>query len=83
MSESPEVAELRAEVSALSAIVAALFASQANLTAQGNAEWLARYGAFIAEASGQDQAHVAALVSRIAEQAKAANVALIPVKARA
>lgn len=72
MSDS-DTAELKAEVAALSAVVAALFASAANLNSLGDADRLAFYAEAIARAGQADPERVAALVSKVARQANAAT----------
>jgi hypothetical protein len=70
MSESPaEITELRSEVAALSAVVAALFATNAEMNRTGKAEWLLDHAARIAADGGADPQAVRRVAERIAAQA--------------
>jgi hypothetical protein len=66
---SPEVAELRNEVAALSAVVAALFATNAETNRIGKAEWLLDHAARIAADGVADPQTVRRVAGRIAAQA--------------
>jgi hypothetical protein len=68
-SHSPEIAELRSEVAALSAVVAAVFATTAEVNRQGQAEWLLDHAARIAADGGADPQAVRRVAERIAAQA--------------
>jgi hypothetical protein len=72
MSESPEVTELRREVAALSAVVAALFATTGNLNFMGAPDKLLDYAAEIAADGGGDPQDVRRVAERIAAQAATA-----------
>lgn len=70
MSDSPsEIAELKAEVAALSTVVAALFATNGNMSHIGDADRLAFYASAIANAGQANPSRVAAIVNRVAQQA--------------
>ena len=72
MSDS-DTAELKAEVAALSAVVAALFSSPPELISLGDADRLAFYAEAMAQAGQADPERVAAVVSKVAQQANAAT----------
>jgi hypothetical protein len=80
MSDSPEIAELKAEVAALSAVVAAMFGSLRNQDAQGSAEWLARYAGAVQ--SDADPERVTRMVDRIARQGSEASARVLRELAR-
>jgi hypothetical protein len=68
-SHSPEIDALRNEIAALSAVVAALFATTAELNRAGRAEWLLDHAARIAADGGADPQAVRRVAERIAAQA--------------
>jgi hypothetical protein len=71
-SNSLEIVELRSEVAALSAVVAALFATNAETNRIGKAEWLLDHAARIAADGGADPQTVRRVAERIAAQAASA-----------
>jgi hypothetical protein len=73
MSDSPaEIDALRSEVAALSAVVAALFATNAEMNRTGKAEWLLDHAARIAADGGADPQEVRRVAERVAAQAASA-----------
>jgi hypothetical protein len=72
MPESPEIVELRREVAALSAVVAALFATTCNQNHLGEPDRLLDHAARIASDGGADPQTVRRVAERIAAQAATA-----------